>query len=318
MWKLNKEKLFKLRSEKGWTQEDATEKCKIYNVRQYIRLENGETKRPRSETLENLASGFELSDVNELTLINGQKPSKTDYDFYLNNKNTQSNILNYKLNPDVKASKLIVLGVDNTILKGYNFSWKLVCDYLKIDDKIRRDWIRNYQQNKISYNKWIEKKANLLIENKLNKNDFKFILKDVYIISGFKEFISYCKDNDYALAIVSGGIDTVLEYMMHDYKQIFDYVTINKFIYDRNGDLETIIPTPYDFKNKADGIVDIQTNLNIAPDNTVSVAGGYNNIHTLQASNTCIAIDTHSIQLREGFNHYVSKPDLREVIPFLK
>jgi len=316
--RLNKEKIYRLRIERGWSQEDAAEECKIYNVRQYIRLENGETERPRLSTIQCLVNGFGLRDVDELILKKDEKPLTSDYNLYLNNKKCLNNILNYKLNHNIKSSKLIVLGLDNSILKGYDFSWKLVWNYLNIDDSIRKEWIRSYLQKKINSKKWVQKKTNLFVKYKLNKSDFKEILKDVYIIEGFIDFIQYCKENKYALAIVSGGIDTVIEFMIPDYKNIFEFVTINKFVFDESGNLIDVIQTPYDFKGKIEGINAIRTNLNISKENTIFIGGGYNNIHALRAANKCISIDTKSIQLIEGFDHNITKPDLREVIQFLE
>jgi phosphoserine phosphatase len=318
IWKLNKEKLYRLRINKGWSQELAAEECKIYNVRQYIRLENGETKRPRSSTLKSLALGFGINDVNELLLLNGARPLKSDYDFYISNKNHTNNILNYKFNSVYNSNKLIVLGIDDTILKGYDFAWKLVWRYLNLNDEIRKNWIRDFHQGKMNCNKWVQIKSDLFIKNKLKKSDFNIILKEVTIIDGFKEFIAYCKEKNYALAIVSGGIDTVLEFKIPNYREIFHYVTVNKFVYDKEGFLKCIIPTPYDFKTKVDGINAIQSDTNLSPIDTIFIGGGYNNIHILPAANTCISIDTKSIQLIEGFNHNISKPDLREVINFLE
>lgn len=318
-WKLNKEKLFRLRSHKGWSQEFTAEKCEIYNVRQYIRLENGETLRPRIDTLKSLAFGFEIDDIMELILLNDAKPQESDHDFYLLNKIfANNNILNYKVKPVYNADKLIVLGIDNTILKGYDFSWKLIWNYLNLDDEIRKNWIRDFQQGKINCNKWVQLKSKLFIEKKLNINDFEFILKDVYIIDGFDDFIDYCKRKNYALAIVSGGIDTLLELKIPDYQNVFNYVIINKFYYDKKGYLKKIVPTPYDFKTKIDAINEIQHDINITHDDTIFIGGGYNNIHTLHAAKTCISINTKSIQLIEGFDHNIKIPDLTEIIRLLE
>jgi phosphoserine phosphatase len=317
-WKLNKEKLYRLRINKGWTQEMAAERCEIYNVRQYIRLENGETLRPRTSTLKSLGNGFEIDEIEKLILLSGAKPLKSDHDFYLLNKTIENNILNYRFKPIYDADKLIVLGIDDTILKGYDFAWKLIWDYLKIEDEIRRNWIRDFHQGKINCKKWVQIKSEIFIEKKLNINDFASILKDVYVIDGFDEFIKYCKKNNYALAIVSGGIDTVLEFMIPDYQDIFNYVTVNKFFYDKKGYLKKVCPTPYDFKTKIDGINEIQHDINLSPADTTFIGGGYNNIHTLHASSKCISINTKSIQLIEGFNYNIEKPNLKEVIRFLE
>lgn len=317
-WKLNKEKLYRLRMNKGWSQEIAADECKIYNVRQYIRLENGETKQPRTGTLKSLAHGFGISDVNELLLQSGASPLKSDYDFYVLNKSHTNNILNFRFKPIHNPKKLIVLGIDNTILKGYDFAWQLVWKHLNLDDKIRKNWIRNFHQGKMSLNKWVQMKSDLIIKSKLKKSDFNLILSKVSIIDGFEDFITYCNKNNYALAIVSGGIDTVLEFKIPNYQKIFNYVTINKFVYDEKGFLKNIIPTPYDFKTKVDGINAIQIDTNVSRSNTIFIGDGYNNIHTLHAAGTCISIDTNSIQLIEGFHHNINKPDLREVIKFLK
>lgn len=57
---------------------------------------------------------------------------------------------------------------------------------------------------------------------------------------------------------------------------------------------------------------------NVSPYLTIFMGDGYNNIQTLHAVDTSVSIDTNSIQLIGGFHHNVNKPDLREVMKFLK
>lgn len=316
-WRLNKEKLFKLRIERGWSQEHAAEVCEIYNVRQYIRLENGETQRPRKETLKCLANGYQIDNINDIILLPNDEPQTSDLNFYLNYKSTPDKLLDYKLNTDVNPQKLIVLGVDNMILKGYDFSWKVIWDYLGIDDELRKDGIRKYHQGAYSYQYWVKWKCDLFKKHKLHKSDFREILKDVYVVKGFYDFVKQCKNNNYSLAIVSGGVDTFLEIMIPDYRYTFSYVTINQMMYDKKGYLEDIIPTPYDFEEKVTAIENIRKDLNVSFEDTVFIGVGYNNISAVNAANLCISINSRSIQVMEGFNHNIEEPDISKALKYI-
>jgi len=315
-WKLNKEKLFRLRLNKAWSQETAADRCQIFNVRQYIRLENGETTKPRSETLECLIKGFELPSIEDIILGNHEDPSSDDLEFYYKFKHDGTKILKYKLKPIKNPVKLVVIGIDNTLLKGYSFSWKLVYDYLGLNDNLRKEALRDHRKGLITYNYWIKMQCDMFIEKGLNKKHFDEILRDVTIIRGFFEFVDYCEKRNYALAVVSGGVGTFLENMLPEYKSIFNYAAFNRFIFSEDGILTDIMPTPYDFESKITAIEDMCKDLNLSTKDTIFVGGGYNNIAYLNIVNTCISIDTPSIQLSEAFHHNVSEPDLMKTVEF--
>lgn len=52
--------LMQLRSERGWTQEEAAKHCKLSRWA-YMQVENGYTAHPRSITLNKIAAGYTIS-----------------------------------------------------------------------------------------------------------------------------------------------------------------------------------------------------------------------------------------------------------------
>lgn len=73
-WRLYRELLRGLRLARRWSIQEAADSCKIYEKRQYLRLEKGETRQPRKRTLRDLVRGFGLQDESELILGFGDSP----------------------------------------------------------------------------------------------------------------------------------------------------------------------------------------------------------------------------------------------------
>lgn len=122
-------------------------------------------------------------------------------------------------------------------------------------ESLRKKYYNDYVEfRKIDYSEWCNICIDQFREKGLAKNDFKNITRSLSVTKNLREVISTLKRQGFITAIISGGIDTFLAEMILDYEELFDYVFINKFIWDEDGKLIGVEPTKYDFEGKIEAI----------------------------------------------------------------
>lgn len=313
-WRLNKERLLWLRVQKGWSQEETATRARIYNKRQYIRLEDGETLQPRRDTLEGLAAAFGLVDIGELQLRADEAPTADHVTTYLHYKNAPSGDKPLQRSTNERADArapfdLIAMDVDGTILQGIEYSWKVVWRYLNLPDERRQLAMRRFLTGKLTYAEWCNYCCVAFAENGLTRDDFDRMIQGVSVIANFRSEASRLRSRGIKLAIISGGIDAFLEAGFPDYRDYFDFVFINVAVFSKSGKLARIDPTPYDFAGKVDAVDHLCSVLGTTRERVVFIGEGLNDRFMAAKVGLTIALCPHSQDVREGFDVVVSEPD---------
>jgi HAD superfamily phosphoserine phosphatase-like hydrolase len=219
--------------------------------------------------------------------------------------------------------KVVAFDLDGTLLhgKGYVWSWPLVWRYLKYEDGLRRKLFNEYVHNKsktnrLWYKEWCDHSARLFRERGLTRNDFVEITKDLTPVEGLLETITALKQSGMKLAIVSGGIDVFLEEVIPNYKELFDYVYINKFRFNEQGVFEGVTATRYDFDGKATAVEEICAREGLSTDQAVFVGDGFNDAAVLGKVGRTIAFLPSSADMKNAYA-IVEEPDLRKILPYI-
>jgi len=178
-------------------------------------------------------------------------------------------------NYTITKYKAVFFDLDGTLIRGkpaikpragvrgragyehFRYSWQLVWEHLGYDDSIRRQYYRQYINKEIDYQEWCDICKDMFRDKGLTKPHFKEIAKKVRLTKNCKETLAILKQKGLILVVVSGGIDIFLESVFPDYFKYFDYVFINKFLFDERGVLKFIETTPYDFEEKFQAITHI-------------------------------------------------------------
>jgi phosphoserine phosphatase len=310
-WRFYKEKLYFLRMEKGWTQEQAFLECDACDKKQYHLWESGKILRPRKGTLEKIAIAFGLDSPEELKLNLQEKPDP-EYAF----RYAQRHMDDTDVRKPSQSShyKLVCFDVDGTLLKGFDFSWKLIWEFLGDDGTERKKGLHRFHRKEITYEQWCNYCCAEFQSRGLNRRDFRKITKSVRLTRNFYDAIALLKSRGYKLAIISGGVDTFLEEKIPGYGEIFDYVFINKILFVSEGNVRSVVPTSFDFERKPLGIEYICKKEGISLDNTVFVGDTFNDKHVFGTAGLTIAYQPNSIEIREIFDVIVEDDDLLRVV----
>jgi HAD superfamily phosphoserine phosphatase-like hydrolase len=193
--------------------------------------------------------------------------------------------------PPVGGYKLVVFDIDGTLLQGdrFKWSWKLIWKHLGFHDserdRLMRRFIKPIEEGadgwETKYQEWCDASARLFRERGLKRSDFARIAEPLTPVAGLRETIASLKTAGMKLAVVSGGVDCFLIEKMPDYKQLFDYVFVNEFIFNDDGMFLKINVTPYDFKGKLTAIHKMCEADGISTEQVVFVGDGFNDLAVL-------------------------------------
>lgn len=313
--RFNKEKLFRMRELRGWSHQTAGEMCSGNSYQDFsrtlLRLENSDVL-PRRSTLEKLCRGFGISSVDEWILEPGEMPDWEDMDYYNRKKG-----LAQPAPPGIQKAEgrfLLAMDVDNTILRGFEFSWQEIWRYLGYDDETRRRKMRKFLKEDLSYEAWCVYCMTMYANKGLTRSDFDIMTRDFYVVANLRHGIELLKQNGGIIAVISGGVDTFLEAMIPDYRRLFDEVFINRLHFRSSGKLFDVTPTPYDFAGKADAVRLLQERYQIPTSDTYFVGEGLNDQYVINAVGTSIAWNPADQVVENGFDVVVRGADFMDIV----
>ena len=211
--------------------------------------------------------------------------------------------------------RLIAFDLDGTLLRGFDFSWRLVWAYLGYPDKLRKIGMKRYLLGEISYSEWGKWCCNFFMQRGLKKEDFKNITKNITVTKNFYETVKILKREGFVLAIISGGIDVFIEEKISDAYQIFNYIYINTLIFDEHDRLKGIIATEFDFESKEDGINKICQAEGINLDECIFIGEGFNDTFVFKHVGKSIAYPAISQEINEVADLIINEDDLSLILP---
>ena len=184
--------------------------------------------------------------------------------------------------------KLVAFDFDGTLLRGkdFDFSWEAVWRGLGFAADIQRRLKREYGQKSsadpsragrvAAYQAWCEKASEHFKRRKLNRSQLKDFAKPLTLTQNCREAMSQLRENGFALAIVSGGINTFVEDVFPDFAKYVDFVFINEFQFSDAGALTGVRATSYDFQGKAEALDVICERVGCNSDETAFVGDHFN------------------------------------------
>lgn len=211
--------------------------------------------------------------------------------------------------------KVIGFDLDGTLLRGLEFSWTLVWDYLGFPEAVRKAGMRRYMNQQISYQEWCEWACDQFKERGLKRSDFKKIAEQIHVTKNLHEAIKILKKDGYIVGIISGGIDVFLFEKIPDAYELFDYIFINKLLFDGNGLIRGVEATKYDFEGKAIALEKMCKNNGYTLNNSIFVGEGFNDDFVAKKAGLSIAYPPKGQGMKAVANIEIKEDDLLKVIP---
>jgi len=210
--------------------------------------------------------------------------------------------------------KLVVFDLDGTILDNTEYIWQTLHQHFQSPKHAVDDAANKFFNKKISYQDWVDHDIRLMKSLGADKKEILRSLKGITLMPGAKETLRKLKKQKYKLAVISGSIDIVLEKFIPNYKKIFDHVFINKFIFNKKGELVRGIGTPFDLEQKATGLKKICQKEKIPLEKTVFIGDNTNDVQIAKLADKTIAFNCKSRRLARVADVVIMKKDLREIL----
>ena len=160
----------------------------------------------------------------------------------------------------VYDAKAVVFDFDGTltIKKGDKTTWHMIWEHLGRIDGLnkRKDLHTRYKRCDLKYKTWCEKTAEYFKEKRLDENALLEISKKIKLAKDINKTLKILSSNNIPLYICSGSIDIIIENSLGSLKDFFSGISSNKF-YMRDGYLDEIKGTEYDYKEKGTYIIDV-------------------------------------------------------------
>jgi HAD superfamily phosphoserine phosphatase-like hydrolase len=210
--------------------------------------------------------------------------------------------------------RVIAFDLDGTLIRGLEFSWTRVWQYLQFPDSVRKTGMLRYRRRQTSYQQWCEWACKLFREKQLKRADFPKIIDGLTVTKNLREAIRLLKDDGFVTALISGGIDVFLEELIPNADQLFDYIFINHLKFDSTGVLAGVEATPYDFEGKATALERVCKERGYTLEQAVFVGEGFNDEFVAGRAGLTIAYPPTSQGFRNAAGIEIADDDLMKVV----
>jgi HAD superfamily phosphoserine phosphatase-like hydrolase len=219
-----------------------------------------------------------------------------------------------------KDSRFHVIGfdLDGTLLRGYQYSWTLAWNFLKVDSAIWKTALRNFLSGNRTYEDykaWCQHDYEHMRAAGLKKEHFAQITNTAIPTKNLEQALRALRTEGFVLVLISGGIDAFVDHKIPNAKELFDYICINQLHYDDQGIIDGIKATPFDFAGKAHALEAVCKEYGVTLEQAVFVGEGNNDEDVAYAAGLSIAYPPHGEVIPNASRVEVPEDDLLKIIP---
>jgi|GEM_PF-5057879 len=180
-----------------------------------------------------------------------------------------------------KSIKAIVFDFDGTLsrckISNMNSSWEMIWEKLGYKKSECEELYKKYKAREIDHQEWCDKTCRAFQKKNLTESTLKEIAKDFELLAGVKESLDKLKQKNIKLYLVSGSIMQLIRFIWNDeLDDYFDECKANIFRF-RDGKLDAIIGTRYDFEGKSEFVSQIFKHLKLKSTSEILFIGNSDN-----------------------------------------
>lgn len=214
--------------------------------------------------------------------------------------------------------KLVAFDVDGTLVDELQYIWMLIHNEIGVDLEKVNEMTEKYYKKEISYKEWANHDIQLWVEKGVTKKELMDIVNKLKLMNGAIETLEELKKKGYKLAVISGGLDIVLDYFIPDAEKIFDHIVIAKLVFDEEGKLTGgLIPDDFDdLENKAGILEKLAEKEGISLDECAFVGDSDNDVEVMEDAGLAIGFNPTE-KIANISDVVIRKKDLREILKYL-
>lgn len=258
---VNPFKLFYFRRHKGLSQNDLAKRTDISQGK-IQKLEDAGIKKNhiegtdfetiKLEELQKIANVLQCSVGN----IRGGLPDDlfSQYQlYYYKNKGVQSKNRKGDNPSNLFKIKAVIFDFDGTLTMPDKITtWEKIWSELGFENNECANLHKRYSTSEITHKQWCEETERIFKQKKLSKTHLDRIAEEqIFLVDGVEETLKELAANGVSSYICSGSIDYIIKKSLKENYSLFEEVKSNKFIFDNDNILKSIIGTKYDFEGKA-------------------------------------------------------------------
>ncbi len=196
--------------------------------------------------------------------------------------------------------RLIAFDLEGTLVKSKS-SWVELHKRFGTWDK-GREYAERFFRGEFDYQTWADLDASLW-KGRKRKEILEWAGSVEYMV-GVKELFEFLRENNFKIAIISGGLMCLAKRVAHELNA--DYVFANELIFDEEDRVTGKVIARVDFQNKGEILAKLKGELK--PSLTIAVGDGHNDIAMFKVADVSIAVNPH-----EGVEGDYVANDLKEV-----
>ncbi|MBN1355483.1 HAD-IB family phosphatase [bacterium] len=213
---------------------------------------------------------------------------------------------------------LICFDVDGTLIDDTVFIWETLHQRIRTDPAERKHWADEYWKGKITYAEWATRDVEMWRKKNIRRDQMLDIIRHLRPMAGAVETLTTLKRQADILSVISGSLDIALELALGNVRRYFDYIMLNRLLFDEQGYLTGVTPTPFDIEHKATGLKSIALETAFPLNRTVFVGDNFNDVEVSKIAGLSIAFNCKSDELACVADHVVPGSDLRAILPIIE
>ncbi len=207
--------------------------------------------------------------------------------------------------------KLVVFDLDGTLTQERSI-WEYIHVRLGKWYGFAEEYQKQFLAGKISYQEFCEHDAE--VWKGMTMEEMREIVKTVPFHPGAEELVSYLKQRDLKLAMVSSGLSILSGYVHQRFG--FDYSVSNDLLHEE-GVLNGKVRIQVHYDKKAEWVRRILRQFDIRPEETIAIGDSHGDIDMFQMVGFSIAFNSSCSDLEQIASVCVRSRNLMDIIPKL-
>ncbi len=208
--------------------------------------------------------------------------------------------------------KLICFDFDGTLTE--QSSWYLFNTHFGMTPEEDASLFEQYVNNGFDYKTWTRQIVAILKErNILNTDSLEEFVKTIKLREDASELINACKEADYKVVIISGGLKQVVEYVIGA-PGVDHIITTAELIFSADGSFEDIVDNGDEMYAKVKAFENICAEHGVNPEDAIAVGDGGNDVEIFKKTKKGILLGSYEKLKPLAWKQVQSLREIKELL----
>lgn len=217
-------------------------------------------------------------------------------------------------------TRVVVFDFEGTISSDKSTAWERIWIELGFKSEDFSALQMKLNRNEISLQEWTKIISTKFGENNLIRTTFDKISQKISVLCGTKELFEELNKRNIKIYVVSGSVLPAIKIALKDCLYFIDGIFANDILFDENGTFVRVINTIYDYKGKANFLVEISEKLSISTKDMLYVGDSVNDQDAYLSGVKTLCINPHITDISDTtvWNKCIGDcKDLKDILNYI-